>query len=270
MSTLPTSPANPPLVSPQIPAQKKRWSLERVEALRAWTPSLWSISVSRPADYSFTPGHYARLGLPADAGDAAWRAYSIVSAPSEALLEFLVTLIPGGAFTSQLAAGGRGANVMVEAGAMGFFIESQLSPGETLWMLATGSGVGPYVSMLRDGAVWARYRKIVLVHCVRQAAELAYAEELRRVESARAGAFQYMPIATREPGSTVLSERVPPLIESGALEAAVGEPLDVSTARVMVCGNPDFTGDMRRLLVARKFQPCRRGLVGSMVFENYW
>ena len=254
------------------PAQGTRSTIERITSIHCWTPSLWSVRITRPDNFRFTPGHYARLGLPvSDANNAPiWRPYSIVSAPDEPTLEFLVTLIPGGAFTSQLAVLGVGAPILLESAVLGFFIESQLAAGDSLWMLATGSGVGPYVSMLREGGVLQRYRKLVVVHGVRTAVELAYANELQALCTEHGEQLRYVPVVTREPGATLLNVRIPQLITQGTLENVLGETLDPQGTRVMVCGNPDFTGDMRKLLGARKFQPCRRGLTGSMLFENYW
>jgi len=265
VNSLPDSVPPKPRMAPQ-----KRWSAQRILHVRSWTASLWSLRISKPEDFVFTPGHYARLGLPVGDETAVWRAYSIVSAPAENFLEFLVTLVPDGAMSLQLMKMQAGDELMVESGAMGFFIASQLGPGESLWMLSTGSGVGPYVSMLREGSVLAQYRKLVIAHSVRTAAELAYADEFRDFAARYGEVFHYLPIVTREAGSTALSGRIPILIDSGSLQAHVGESFDASTARVMVCGNPDFTGDMRRVLTARGFQPCRRGLIGSMLFENYW
>lgn len=248
----------------------RRSTEQHIRAIHGWTDSLWSLRVDKPADFHFQPGHYARLGLPLADAAPLWRPYSIVSAPSEPQLEFLITLIPGGAFTGLLAKLCVGDPVMLESAAMGFFFEPQLAPGEDLWMLATGAGLGPYVSLLRTPEALARYRRLVLVHSVRGAAELAYADELTALAAASGGRLCYQPVVTREVGATVLSERIPQLIEDGRLPAHLGLSFDAATSRVMVCGNPDFTADMRRLLNARGFTPCRRGLAGCMLFENYW
>lgn len=266
------APLERPLQQPSQSPQPPRSTIERIESIHCWTPSLWSLRITRPDNFRFTPGHYARLGLPVgDANNAPiWRPYSIASAPDEDVLEFLLTLIPGGAFTSQLAVLGVGAPILLESAVLGFFIESQLAAGDSLWMLATGSGVGPYVSMLREGSVLKRYRRLSVVHGVRTAAELAYASELRTLCYRHSDQLHYVPVVTREPGATPLAARIPQLITQGALEHHLGETLDPQAARVMVCGNPDFTADMRKLLKDRLFQPCRRGLSGSMLFENYW
>lgn len=253
---------------------QRRFSVERIESVRSWAPSMLSLRIARPAEFRFQPGHYARLGLPVpdgtQPGATIWRPYSIVTAPDESSLEFLITLIPNGAFTSQLASLGVGAPIALESAALGFFLAPQLSAGQELWMLSTGSGLGPYVSLLRTPGALSGYARLVVVHCVRHAAELAYADELQALAAASQGRLRYVPIVTRDAGATPLQGRIPALLENGALQAEADTPLDAASSRVMVCGNPDFTGDMRRLLNARGFTPCRRGLAGNMLFENYW
>jgi len=253
--------------TPRVP----RSTAQRITAIRRWTPVLWSIRIERPANYAFQPGHYARLGLPVDAPAAAvWRPYSIVSSTTDRELEFLLVLIPGGAFTAQLAALREGDSLLLEQAVFGFFLDTQLAPGETLWMLATGTGLGPYISLLRTPGALDRYARVVLVHSVRQQAELAYRDEIEAPAATSNGRLTYVPIVTREPGTTALAGRIPQLIEEGALQAHAGLPMAPAGSRVMVCGNPAFTTDMRALLSARGFTPCRRGSPGTMLFEKYW
>lgn len=251
-----------------------RFTVERIERLHSWSPTLLSLRVTRPQGFRFQPGHYARLGLPVpDAGSPGttiWRPYSVVSAAADDGLEFLITLLPDGAFTSRLASCAVGQSLALESAALGFFVVSQLSLGEDLWMLATGAGVGPYVSLLRTPGAMQRFSRLVLVHAVRHAEELAYADELNALAQASGGRLRYLPIVTRDPGATSLQGRIPALLDSGDLQAEAGMALEATQSRVMVCGNPDFTADMRKCLSARGFLPCRRGLAGSMLFENYW
>jgi ferredoxin/flavodoxin---NADP+ reductase len=255
-------------------ARPKRSAAQRVTSIRRWTDTLWTLRIERPDGFRFQPGHYAKLGLPVDDADAVWRPYSIVSAPEDGELEFLFILIPDGALSSHMARLREGDRVMIELAAFGFFVETQLAPGDTLWMMATGTGLGPYVSLLRTPGALERYRDLVVVHSVREAAELAYADELRAHVAASGAAGQgrlrYVPIVTREPGATELSGRIPQLLADGSLPRHAGATFDPASARVMVCGNPAFSKEMRQLLTERGFVPCRRSAAGSMLFENYW
>lgn len=255
------------MLPPNLPPRSgPRTSSQPIRTIQRWSSRLWSIRLDRPDGFRFEAGHYLRLGLGPE--PRLWRPYSIVSSPAEPWLEFLITLIPDGAWTRQLAQLEVGALIEVELLPLGFFLETALSPGSNLWLLATGSGLGPYVSLLRQAAVFERYRQIRLVHSVRLRAELSYADELRALAQQQPG-FRYLPLVTREtcPES---GPRIPELLTSGALETRLDLRLDAAESRVMVCGNPEFSQQLRQQLSARAFIPCRRGLNGSMLFEQYW
>jgi ferredoxin--NADP+ reductase len=266
---LPTEATLPPRVAP-------KWREERVIRHWHWTPGLVSFRISRDPEYHFVPGRYARLGLADDtAGEVVWRPFSMVSAAHDDFLEFLVVLMDGGEFSRLVAPLRVGDPVLVEKGNFGFLTLDQLARGETLWMFASGSGLGPFLSILRDHATWQSFRHLVLVHSVRHAAELAYREDIVAIREAHAamgiGAdLRYFPVVTREAVARTLSARIPQLIEDDRLETAAGIPLDVANSRAMVCGNPDLAKDMRRVLMARGFATSRRGTPGQMAFEKYW
>jgi len=244
--------------------------LETVIAIRRWSERTLSITTTRPADYAFHPGHYARISLPCFERPV-WRPYSIVSSIDESQLEFLFSIISAGLLTPLLGELTVDSAIVIDRNPMGFFLEESLSPGEVLWLLATGTGVGPYISLLRKGDIFAKYQRVVLAYSVRENAELAYNEELSALQHQIDGRFRYLPVVTREPGSGYLSERIPALIASGRLEHELGmAPINPERDRVMVCGNPEFTSTMRTLLNERQFAPCRRGLTGTMLFEKYW
>ena len=246
-----------------------RSTTQTVTSVRRWTHALWSVRIDRPDGFRFAPGHYAKLGLPVGDVNAVWRPYSIVSAEADPELEFLIVLIPGGAFSEPLSRIEVGQSVQLASAIFGFFLEPQLAPGDALWMLSTGTGLGPYMSLLRASGALERYRRMIVVHSVRQATELAYRDELEALATSDAR-LSYLPIVTREAGASALSGRIPALITDGTLAQHARASLDPATSRVMVCGNPDFTTDMRALLNERGFVPCRRGNAGSMLFEKYW
>jgi ferredoxin--NADP+ reductase len=269
MSSLLTLAAAVPDPVPE-PAARRPALVRCVSSVRTLAPNLLVLRIPRPQALRFSPGHYGRIGLPSGASGVLWRPYSFVSAPDDPELEFLVTIVEGGALSSRLAALVPGDEVTIDPVAMGFFVEQGLAPGDTLWMLATGSGVGPYVSMLREGGVLRRWRRRVLVHSVRTADELAYADELRRTDIRGEPVVRYVPLVTRSPDGGPASPRIPELLERGELEQAVGVALEPAGGRVMVCGNPGFAATMRRSLGARGFTPTRRATRGTMVFEHYW
>jgi ferredoxin--NADP+ reductase len=247
---------------------------ESVLAIRHWSPTLLSFRCTRPAAFRFTPGHYTRLGL-GSGEHRVWRPYSLTSAPGDDFLEFIAILVPGGGFSEKLRELTVGGNVGVDKTAYGFLTVNQLAPGKDLWMLASGTGLGPFMSILRDPAVWRDFEHLILVHGVRHAAELAWREEIESLpppawcNEAKAR-LRYLPVVTREPGATILSDRIPLLLADGRLEAAAGCTLSVADSRLMVCGNPELARSLREYLAARGYATNRRGVPGQMAFEKYW
>ena len=255
-------------------AQQKpaRWQRATVLNVHHWTADVRSLRVTRPHGFRFTPGHYVRLGLEDATGEAVWRPFSMVSGRDEAELEFLTLVVPEGPFSERLRTVVTGNTMLVENFGLGFLTLDQLAAGTNLWLLASGSGIGPFISILRTPALCDGFARIILVHSVRHAAELAYADEIRQIAASPiiAGRLQYIPVVTREALPGALNARIPALLEQSILQAHAGVDLELVDSRVMVCGNPDLTRDMRAYLAARGFQSSRRGVAGQMAFEKYW
>ena len=252
----------------------EKWTSERVLSIHYWTPKLLSFRTSRSAAFRFTPGHYARLALGTGA-DRVWRPFSMVSASYADDLEFVAVLAPGGHFSEQLAMLGVGDEIAVDKACFGFLTVDQLAPGRDLWLLASGTGIGPFVSILRDPAVWQSFDRLIVLHGVRHSSDLAYRDEITHMAQqppfAEAKAqLSYFSSVTREPGASELSERIPQLLSNGRLEQLAGTTLSMHDSRVMVCGNPDMAFEVRRHLSALGFATSRRGVPGQMAFEKYW
>jgi len=257
-------------------------TLETVIDVKRLTDTLLIFKTTRPQGYAFTPGQYARLGLEAN-GNMVWRAYSLTSAPTDDFLEFYSVLVPDGLFTTVLKNIRPGDKMWVERNLYGFMTISRFEDGEDLWMLSTGTGLGPFVSILRDTPVWNKFRRLIVVHGVRHVDELTYQEEMLALgrnppsNPAAPAQLQMIQSVTRDPSAaaggtevTRLQGRITTLFESGALEQAAGLPVSIETSRIMLCGNPQMIEDMRKLLHARGLRPCRRVLPGQFVTENYW
>ena len=252
-----------------------RFTTETVLALRHWTPSLLSFRISRAPGFRFTPGHYARLGLD-DANDGVvWRPFSVVSSAHDPHLEFFAVLVPGGDFSGPLSRTREGDTIRVEKASYGFMTIDRFAPGKDLWLLASGTGLGPFLSILRDPATWQTYDNLVLVHSVRHGGELAYRDEIAAIPNeellaASSAQLKYVPVVTREPWPGALAARIPQLIEDGRLEQAAGVKLDPQRSRIMVCGNPEMARELRGQLTVRGFRINRRAEPGQLAFENYW
>lgn len=254
---------------------KGKATVETVTSMRWWTDGLFTFTTTKPPGYSFIPGQYARIGLPGE-HDVIWRAYSMVSAPHEDSLEFYGILVPGGRFTSLVKELKPGAGILIEKQPYGFMTVDRFEDGEELWMLATGTGIGPFISILSDAHVWQKFSKLIVVHCVRHANEFSYQKHLLQLAEnppiATHAQLKLVRTATRETveDPSRLNGRITALLENGELEQAVGVPLTVQSSRIMLCGNPDMIEDTRRILHQRGMRPCRRVLPGQFVTENYW
>jgi ferredoxin--NADP+ reductase len=257
-------------------SDEAKFTQERILSIRPWAPNLFSFTVSRAAGFSFVPGQFARLGVPTGGSADApwvWRAYSMASPPADPDLEFFSIVVPGGEFSTALARLRVGDALCVERTNYGFLTLDRFEPGRDLWMLATGTGLAPFLSMLADGAVWRDYERVVLVHSVRYANELAYADRIRSLGGGAPGSgarLLYVPVVTRRKVPGVPAARIPALLDSGELENHAGVRLEPDASRVLICGNPDMVSAARKLLAARGFATSRRARPGQMAVENYW
>ena len=245
--------------------------------LHRWNPALMSFRLRRDPAYIFVPGQFARIGLVNENGETLWRAYSIVSAPHEAFLEFFLLVMPTGEFSSRVGRFNVGDTMLVEQMPQGFLTVDRFRQPEReqdLWLLATGTGLAPYISMLRDESVWKRFEHIVIVLSVRERHDLGYTEELERLaaDHARAGQakFHFVKTLTRDTLHGALHGRINTLLESGALEAATGVALSDARSRFMLCGNPEMVETMRKVLKGRGFRMNRKLEPGHIIVENYW
>lgn len=261
--------------SESIDSAEARYTAETVVAYHQWAPRLFSFRTTRHRGFRFAPGQFARVGLATRDGKPIWRAYSIVSAPYEEHLEFYSIVVPDGAFSPQLARIREGDQVLIEKTNYGYLTADRFAPGRDLWMLATGTGLAPFLSILCDPQPWLDFENLVLVHSVRHANELAYQREIGALHEhplvgPHASRLRYLPVVTQETIEGALGRRVTSLIESGELESAAGLRFSETHSRFMVCGNPQMVSDTRALLQARGFRVSRRDDPAHMVLENSW
>ncbi len=249
-----------------------RQTLQRVTPL---TTNLFTLRVSRDAGFRFRAGQFARLGVTKADGSTVWRAYSMVSSPYDEFLEFFSIVVPDGEFTSELSRLREGDELLVEKQAFGYLTLDRFVDGRDLWLLATGTGVAPFLSLLQDFEAWEKFERIILVYSVREAAELAYQpliEELTQRDylSDYAHKFLYLPVVTREAYPGALNSRITRLIEDGDLETAASLELSPEHSRVMLCGNPEMVDQTRQLLKERNLQLSLSRRPGQVAVETYW
>ena len=249
-----------------------QWVQGTVVGNRHWTDRLFSLQVAAP-QVTFVAGQFARLALPAPPGSKEamlGRPYSFVNSPGDAPHEFYVVTVPGGPLTPRLAALAAGDPVWLLATANGFFCVDEVPPADALWCLATGTGLAPFLSILRTPEAWARFGRVVLVHAVRHADELAYRDVIASIAAAHPGAFSFVPVVSREAHPEALTGRIPGLVADGRLEARAGVPLAAANSQVMLCGNPAMVEDTQRVLADRGMRRHRRRAPGHITVEAYW
>lgn len=245
------------------------WVTGKVSQVEHWTENLFSIRLHAPTS-PFTAGQYAKLALEID-GERVQRAYSYVNAPSDSTLEFYVVNVPEGKLSPRFHRLQPGDELLVTKDAAGFFVLDEIPPCRTLWMLATGTGIGPYFSILQEGKGLERFEHIVLVHAARLGRDLSYLPLMKQLQQRHGDRLRIQTVVSREQSEGSLTGRVPALISSGALEAAVGLPLDAQTSHVMLCGNPQMVRDTQQLLKdERQMSKHLRRRPGHITSEQYW
>ena len=245
-----------------------RWVEGRVHALRQWTDVLYSVQVE--ADIvPFTAGQFTRLALEIT-GEMVARPYSFVNGPDNPLYEFYFIIVPGGPLTPRLVKLQPGDPLFMAPKGAGFFVLDEVPAADTLWMLSTGTAIGPFLSILTTADAWAHYKNIVLVHAVRTVPELTYSEEIEALLAQHSGQLQFIPFVSREDTDFALPGRVPAAIENGTLEARAGLAIGIDNSQVMICGNPAMVSDSQAVLEARGMKKNRRRDPGHITTEQYW
>jgi len=239
-----------------------QWLEGRVVENRHWTDTLFSLRVTGPR-LKFEAGQFVRIGIE----PTLVRAFSFVNPPHDPVLEFYGVIVPEGPLSPRLARLRRGDVLKVASNPAGFLVLSEVPDCETLWLVSTGTGIAPFLSILRTETPWRRFRNVVLVHAVRRALELVYQDLIGKI--VKENRLRYVTFVSREtvPGS--LAGRIPAAIRDGRLEAAAGLKLGTSS-HVMLCGNPQMLKDATGALAGRGLRKHRRRAPGHIAVESFW
>lgn len=234
-------------------------NLETVLDVEHYSDALFSFKTTRSPDIrSFKAGQFTMIGM---ADDDVLRAYSIASAPHEAYLEFLSIKVPGGPLTERLKDIQVGDQIEVGDRPTGTLVLDNLKPGKRLWCVATGTGLAPFLSIIRDQQTFERFEEVIVTHTVRTTQELACGDLLRSLP------ITYYPTVTREPFET--PGRITERIDSGALWSDLSlTPWSVDEDRVMICGSPEFNKDLRSRLEGLGFAHGTNRAPGEFVQER--
>ena len=244
------------------------WHEARVIENRHWTDALWSLRVEGPA-LAFEAGQFVRIALDIG-GERVARPFSFVNPPGDPVLEFYGITVPEGPLSPRLARLRPGEGLYLAGNPAGFLVLSEVPDAQSLWLIATGTGIAPFLSMLRTETPWRRFRNVVLVHAVRYARERVYAQLIGKILSERGPALRYLTFVSRESAADALAGRVPAAVRDGRLEAAAGVRLAPETSHVMLCGNPGMLKDTTAALLERGLRKHRRRTPGHISVESFW
>ncbi len=249
------------------------FNIEKVLTVHHWTDSLFSFTTTRDPAFRFLSGQFTMIGIEVE-GKPLMRAYSIVSAHYEETLEFFSIKVSNGPLTSRLQHLNVGDNLLVGRKPTGTLLLQNLLPGKTLWLLSTGTGLAPFLSVVKDPETYERFEKVVLVHGCRFSMELAYHDlimhELPQHELLGedvSSKLVYYPTVTRD--SFRNEGRITDLIKEGKLFTDLGvPPIDPEHDRLMLCGSPAMLKDVRQILDERKFVEGNMSHAGHYVIER--
>lgn len=255
------------------------YDTEKVLTVHHWNESLFTFTCTRGQSLRFESGHFVMVGIMVD-GKPLLRAYSIASCNYEEHLEFLSIKVQDGPLTSRLQHLKAGDELIVSRKPVGPLVIDDLTEGDRLWLFSTGTGLAPFLSIVKDPATYERFRQVIVVHGVRRVSDLAYHDYLHRQLPAdellgemASAQLVYWPTVTREPfehEGAPHTGRIPTLIEDGTIVRALdGAPFSPERDRAMLCGSTAFLNDMRALLDARGFIASpSQGTTGQYVFER--
>ncbi|MCB9759302.1 MAG: ferredoxin--NADP reductase [Alphaproteobacteria bacterium] len=244
------------------------WIKTRLAHRHDWTEGLATFTLDGEVP-DFNAGQFLRMGIDVGEDKPLSRPYSVASAPGHPL-EFYIVLVEGGALTTPLFQLPLGAELLVHPRAGGVFTLDWVQPAETLWLVATGTGLAPYIAMMRTEEPWQKFQRIVLIQGARYLHQIAYREELDAHAAAHPGQLVQVNLVTREEAEGAIRGRVTELLEDGRLEEAAGAALTPETSQVLLCGNPVMVQEMQSLLGDRGMIRNRKRAPGHVTVEKYW
>ncbi|MDT8282554.1 MAG: ferredoxin--NADP reductase, partial [Gammaproteobacteria bacterium] len=242
------------------------WLTGKILRKQQWNERLYSLCIACEFG-DFEAGQFVRIALDID-GERVARPYSLVNRPGENL-EIFFNIVPQGPLSSRLAGLEEGDEIFVTDKANGFLIVDEVPECKHLWMLATGTGLGPFLSILKTEKTWQRFEKIVLAYSVRDASELSYQQQIDEIRMQYPDKFVFVPFVTREAVEGAINARIPAGIENGALEKRAEITINENDSHVMMCGNSAMISSVSEVLEKRGMRKHRRREPGHISTEKY-
>jgi ferredoxin--NADP+ reductase len=243
------------------------WLDGKVVDNRRLNKYLTSLIIDAPLA-GYEAGQFVRIGL-TDSEEVVARPYSLVNTPEEALLEVYFNIVEDGPLSPRLFELEAGDDILVADNPSGFLTVSEIPQCKHLWMIATGTGIGPFLAILKSEAAWQKFNKIVLCYSVSYSEELAYQEVIEQIAQKHVEQFCYVPVITRETFAGGLGKRVPSLLQDSSLEEYAGADISAENSHVMMCGSANMITDVSAELVARGMKKHRRRDPGHFTTEKY-
>jgi len=244
-----------------------KWLDAEIREKIQWTDRHFSLRISGYAP-DFKAGQFLRVGLEVD-GEIIARPYSLVNTPDEDLLEIFFNIVHEGPLTPRLVELEQGDRILLAPKANGFLVIDEVPECEHLWMFATGTGIGPFLSILKTPQVWQRFERITLAYSVRLENELAYMPLINELVKDHPQQFMFIPVVTREIVPGALNKRITSALQSGELEEKARAEISVSQSHVMMCGNSEMIRNVFAELEKRGMKKHLRREPGHITTEKY-
>ena len=243
-----------------------KWHNGKVVANNRWNHRLTSLQFEAPLE-GFESGQFVRVGLEIN-GEVVARPYSLVNSPEESKFEIYFNIVEEGPLSPKLFDLQPGDPVLVAPRPAGFLTISEVPKADNLWMLATGTAIGPFLSILKGDAVWQKFRQITLCFSVRTQDELAYLETIEKIAARHPQQFVFIPLVTRESVEGALAQRIPACINSGELETRAKVKIS-EDSHIMICGSTEMITDVSEILESRGLRKHKRREAGHYTTEKY-
>ena len=246
-----------------------QWLDAKVTQRIDWNDHLFSLRFQCDEFPQYTPGQFTKVGLEQN-GNVVSRPYSLVSHPQNSELEIMAVPVAEGVLSPKLHDLREGDALKVMAPATGFLTLSEVPDSHDVWLIATGTGVGPFLSILAGSEIWQRYKQVILVYAARYAEDLAYEKFIAKCAGEHPTQFSYVPIVSREKIDGVLQGRIPDLLRSGDIIEQAGQVLNATQSQVMLCGNPQMIEEAMSVLKDMGLKKHLRRSPGQITQERYW
>ncbi len=243
------------------------WLTGKVVEKTQWNERLFSLCITVEFN-GFSAGQFVRVALDID-GERVARPYSLVNKPGEGVLEIYFNIVPEGPLSPRLAELKVGDEIFVTDKANGFLTVDEVPECKHLWLMATGTGVGPFLSILKTENVWQRFEKVVLGYSVRDLSELSYRKEIEKIAQEHAQQFIFVPFVTRDKVDGAIHQRMPLGLEDGSVEEKTGFRINEQDSHVMMCGNSEMIKSVTEVLEKRGLRKHRRREPGHLTTEKY-